>query len=202
MATPAADDGMLAMVETGVVHILGGLDHLLFVACILLLTADARRRLLAITTFTIAHSITLGLAAASIVEVPSAPVEAIIAASVMLMAADLARERRRIGTRALVVTVFVFGLLHGLGFAGALRELGLADHDLLTNIFAFNVGVEVGQLAFVAVVWLVLAIARRLAPALVKRGSSSPRWRTLIAYAIGIVAAAMFVERVVGFWPR
>jgi hydrogenase/urease accessory protein HupE len=181
----------------GIEHIVGGIDHLLFVLCLVLLV-DGRKRLLAtITAFTLAHSVTLALATLGVVRVPSRPVEASIALSIVLLAVELVRRwRGEVGTtvRRPWLVSFVFGLLHGLGFAGALSEVGLPAGDIPLALFLFNVGVEAGQIAFVGVVLGVIAAWRWL----VRRGSFVlPRWAPLVpAYAIGCVAAAWLLERV------
>jgi hydrogenase/urease accessory protein HupE len=181
----------------GVEHILGGIDHLLFVLCLVLLVDGARRLLATITAFTLAHSVTLALATLGVVRVPSRPVEASIALSIVLLAVELVRRwRGEVGStvRRPWLVSFAFGLLHGLGFAGALSEVGLPAGDIPLALFLFNVGVELGQIAFVAVVLGVLAAWRWL----VRRGSLVlPRWAPLVpAYAVGCVAAAWLLERV------
>ncbi|HEX2464288.1 MAG TPA: HupE/UreJ family protein [Thermoanaerobaculia bacterium] len=181
----------------GVEHILGGVDHLLFVLCLVLLVDGARRLLVTITAFTLAHSVTLALATLGLVRVPSRPVEASIALSIVLLAVELVRRWR--GESGMTVrrpwlVSFAFGLLHGLGFAGALSQVGLPPGDIPLALFLFNLGVEVGQVAFVALVLGVLAaggwLVRRVQVVL-------PRWSPLVpAYAIGCVAAAWLLERV------
>jgi hypothetical protein len=185
----------------GVEHILGGIDHLLFVLCLVLLVDGARRLLVTVTAFTLAHSVTLALATLGLVRVPSGPVEASIALSIVLLAVELVRRWR--GEAGMTVrrpwTVsFAFGLLHGLGFAGALSEIGLPEGDIPLALFLFNVGVELGQVSFVALV-LGLRAAGRVA---LRRGSfAPPRWAPLVpAYGIGCVAAAWLLERVVAMW--
>ena len=135
--------------KLGVEHILLGFDHLLFVLALLFLVEGWRRLLGTITAFTVAHSLTLAAATFGWVQVPQAPVEAVIALSIMFVAVEiLHRQRGRTGiaTRKPWVVAFVFGLLHGLGFAGALREIGLPDDAIPLALAFFNVGVEAGQL--------------------------------------------------------
>ena len=191
----------------GVEHILLGIDHLLFVLCLVLLVDGARRLLLTITAFTLAHSVTLALATLGVVHVPSRPVEATIALSIVFLAVELAR--RRLGGGRLVredrgevsltarrpwLVAFAFGLLHGLGFAGALSEIGLPEGDIPLALLLFNVGVEAGQVAFVAVVLALVAAGRAAAR---WTALSPPRWAPLVtAYAVGCVAAAWLLERV------
>jgi hypothetical protein len=176
----------------GIEHILFGFDHLLFVAALLLIIGDWRVLLKTITAFTVAHSITLTLATFGLVTLPSGPVEALIALSIVLVAAEAVRMRR--GETSLAINfpwivAFAFGLLHGFGFAGALRELGLPQGDIPLGLFSFNVGVEIGQLIFVAAV---LATLRGIRPlfAMPKQGF------TAAAYAIGIIASFWVIERV------
>jgi hypothetical protein len=179
VAAVAADYGAL-----GFRHILGGPDHLLFVLGLVLLV-DGRRRLLAtVTAFTAGHSVTLSLAMLGVVHVPPAPVEALIAASIFVVAVELTRDGG-FGRRRPWVMAAAFGLLHGLGFAGALAEVGLPDGDIPLALASFNVGIELGQLLFVAAV----LVARALLPV---RG----RLRLASAYGIGTLAAFWVFERV------
>ena len=144
----------------GITHLWSGLDHLLFVAGLTLLLGGTRRLVLAITAFTAGHSVTLALAALGFVAPPQALVELAIAATIVVLALGLARAREPAPPRGIVrrpaLLPFAFGLLHGLGFAGALGELGLPQHAIPLALFAFNVGIELGQLAWVA---LLLALA-------------------------------------------
>ncbi len=182
----------------GVEHILLGFDHLLFVLALILIVRSVRVLLVTITAFTIAHSITLALATFGAVNVPGPPVEAMIALSILLLACEILRLRRgepSSTARWPWLVAFSFGLLHGFGFAGALTELGLPQGDVPLALFAFNVGVELGQLAFIAAVLAALAVARRtrVLPALERHALP------VAAYAIGILAAFWFFERLAGF---
>jgi hydrogenase/urease accessory protein HupE len=182
----------------GIEHILLGIDHLLFVLALTLLVPSRRVLFATITAFTLAHSLTLALATLGFVRVPGPPVEATIALSTLLLAGELAHRDR--GPRTLTarwpwLVAFGFGLLHGFGFAGALTALGLPQGEVPLALFAFNVGVELGQLAFIAVVLALRGAARRLlrAPAterLALRGAS---------YAIGSAAAFWLCERLAAF---
>jgi hypothetical protein len=159
-----------------------------------------RRLVATVTAFTVAHSITLGAATLGFVHVPSAPVEAIIALSILFLASELARGRVAGGadaTESLTmrfpwVVAFAFGLLHGFGFAGALSEVGVPDQAVPLALLFFNVGVELGQLLFIAAVfgfaWLVRLSAVRVPQV----------WQRAVAYGIGSVAAFWVVERTVG----
>ena len=137
----------------GIQHILSGVDHLLFVLGLLFLVGSWRRLVATVTAFTLAHSITLAAATLGLVHVPQTPIEAAIALSVMFVAAEILHQasgRPGLTARAPWVVAFIFGLLHGFGFAGALREVGLPQSDIPVALLFFNVGVEVGQLMFIA----------------------------------------------------
>ena len=205
-ATPTRLDVARSYLVLGIEHILLGIDHLLFVLGLLLLVGNAKRLVVTVTAFTVAHSITLAAATLGLVHVPQAPVEAVIALSVMFVAAELLRARQgrpSLTARAPWVVAFAFGLLHGLGFAGALREVGLPQIDIPIALLFFNVGVEVGQLAFIAAVVVALAlIARLTAP---RRDESwLVRAEQLVhaplAYLIGCAAAYWTIDRTVGFF--
>jgi len=181
----------------GVEHILLGVDHLLFVLALMMLVKGRRRLLWTITAFTVAHSLTLAAATLGWVDVSIAPAEAVIALSIVFVAAEIVhglRGREGITARAPWVVAFVFGLLHGLGFASALNEIGLPSNAIPLALLLFNVGVEAGQLLFVGGV-LALALAlRRVEPL------RPERFRAVTAYGIGAVAAYWTLERVAGFW--
>jgi hydrogenase/urease accessory protein HupE len=176
----------------GIEHILLGVDHLLFVLGLLLLVSGPWMLVKTITAFTVAHSITLALATLGFVAVPSPPVDAAIALSIVFLGAEILRARQGrpgLAARAPWVVAFVFGLLHGLGFAGALSQLGLPPGEIPQAMLFFNIGVEIGQLifvaAFLALTWALRTLQVRW-----------PRWsEPLPAYAIGTVAAFRFVER-------
>ena len=191
----------------GVEHILSGVDHLLFVLGLLFLVGSWRRLVATVTAFTVAHSITLAAATLGWVHVPQAPIEATIALSVMFVAAEILRDAHGhpgLAKRAPWVVAFVFGLLHGFGFAGALQQVGLPEKDIPLALLFFNIGVEVGQLLFIAAVVAMLSVFTRLFR---KRGTtehgpwhSEALIRTPVAYVVGSVAAFWVVQRVVGFW--
>ena len=182
--------------QLGTIHILDGFDHLLFVLALVLILSNRWKLLKAVTAFTVAHSITLGLATLGFVNVPAAPVEAVISLSILFLAVEGMRQRRGEETltlRSPWVVAFLFGLFHGLGFAGALSEIGLPHQDVPLALLMFNVGVELGQVVFIAAVLTVLAIARGIG---VRRPLTS--WR-LLPYAIGSVAAFWTIERIASF---
>lgn len=183
--------------ELGVRHILGGLDHLLFVAGLLLVARGSRALLLAISGFTLGHSITLSLAALGIVRVPAAPTEAVIALSLLY----LAREALQLPAASLLqrlplLVSGAFGLLHGLGFAAALGEAGMPEREIAWALLFFNLGVEAGQLAFIAAVLAVVVLVR---PALARRTRDPARLvataRPVAAWLIGVPAAFWFWQR-------
>lgn len=177
-------------------HILAGVDHLVFVLGLTLIVGAGWRLVKTITAFTVAHSITLALSTLGMVRVSQAPVEAAIALSIVFLARELLllrQGRPGLTSRAPWLVSFIFGLLHGLGFAGALREIGLPQGDIPLALLAFNLGVEAGQLAFVAVVIVVMTLGKRI------YSDSLPKWLGQIpAYAIGTVAAFWTLERILG----
>lgn len=187
----------------GVDHILKGIDHLLFVLMLLLLIRDWRPLLAAVTSFTIAHSLSLGAASLGWIVVPAPPVEAIVALSIAFLASELLHDQRespRISERYPWAVAFSFGLLHGLGFARALLEIGLPEGDVPLALLAFNIGVEAGQLLFIAICLALGAALARLYPHLVQ-GLITPGTKGLraLSYGVGTLAAFWVVERVSGF---
>ena len=177
-------------------HILGGVDHLLFVLALLLIVRGGRRIVATITAFMLAHSITLVAATLGWVRVPGPPVEALIALSIVFVAAEVVhglRGKPGFTARAPWVVAFSFGLLHGFGFAGALAEVGLPPQAIPVALFMFNVGVEIGQLIFVAAMLAAGALLARIP-------WRAPPWaRLLPAYTIGTVAMFWVVERIGAF---
>ena len=182
----------------GTIHILEGVDHLLFVLALLIIVVGFKQLLMAVTAFTVAHSITLVLATLGVVHVPAAPTEAIIALSILFLATEIVHQHN--GQFSLTekypwVVAFAFGLFHGLGFAGALSEIGVPQNEVPLALLMFNVGVETGQLLFIAVVLSLVVVLKKL-PLTAPQGS----WR-LLPYSIGSVAAFWTIERVVSFLP-
>ena len=179
---------------TGVDHILFGYDHLLFVVALVLLLNGWMTIVKAVTAFTVAHSITLVGTTLGMFGLPQAPVEAVIALSIMFLAVEVIKKQPgepRLSERAPWVVAFLFGLLHGFGFAGALKEIGLPEGDVPTALLTFNLGVEAGQLLIVLATLAVTHIIARWLPSL---------HRSVIAattYAIGSIAAFWFVERII-----
>jgi hypothetical protein len=178
----------------GAQHLVLGFDHVLFLMGLLLLV-DSRRRLVAtITAFTLGHSLTLVLATLDVVRIPTAPVEVAIAASILAPAVEVVRGKpgaSRAAWRSPWAMALAFGLLHGLGFAGALAELGLPPASIPLALFSFNVGIELGQLAWAAIFGLGVVVLRATAG-----HGLSPAARKALGYALGIAAGAWFWTRV------
>ena len=180
----------------GVDHILSGYDHLTFVLALLLIVVGWRRLLLTVTSFTLAHSITLAAATLGLMWLPGLPIEATIALSILFLASELVKVNQ--GSTSLTVrypwtVAFVFGLLHGFGFAGALSEVGLPQSEIPLALLTFNIGVELGQLMFIAAMLLFIAILRRIR-------DEWPDWaRQIPAYGIGGMAAFWLIERLSRF---
>jgi hydrogenase/urease accessory protein HupE len=173
----------------GVEHILTGFDHLLFVVALTLLVRRGRQLLATITAFTLAHSVSLGLTVFGLVHVPSPPVEASIALSIVLVCGECLRPADSLTRRAPWAVAFAFGLLHGLGFASALLELGLPEQHVPTALLCFNLGVELGQLAIIAVVLGLRWLVRRL--------HLARDWmRPSLIYAMGSLAAFWSIDRI------
>ena len=190
----------------GIEHILFGFDHLLFVLALVILVRDWRRVVLTVTAFTVAHSITLAAATLDLLNVPGPPVEAAIALSIVLVAVEIVNARHgtpSLSTRWPWLVAFCFGLLHGFGFAGALAQVGLPHHAIPIALLFFNLGVEIGQLAFVAAVLATgelfsRAVGLRFELATVDHTIN--RLDMVAAYAIGAVAAYWLIERTSAFF--
>jgi hypothetical protein len=184
----AADDkramGEIALAYTvlGFEHIMSGIDHLLFVASLLFLVGFRRQLVWTITAFTVAHSLTLASAALGWLTLRPTPVEACIALSIVLVASEALGHRMTLARKWPALVAFLFGLVHGMGFAGALKEIGLPENHMLVALLTFNLGVEVGQLATVASAWLSLRLFSVVLPGVA-------RLRTVVLYGIGSIAA-------------
>ena len=181
----------------GVEHILIGIDHLLFVLGLLLLVKGIKPLIQTITAFTLAHSITLGIATFDLMTVPQAPVEAVIALSIVFLAREyigVKEGKESLTAKFPWIVAFTFGLLHGFGFAGALSDIGFPQKEVPLALFTFNIGVELGQLIFIGIVLALSKIIQKI-------NLSLPKWSwRILPYAMGIVAAFWLVERVVAFW--
>jgi hydrogenase/urease accessory protein HupE len=190
----AADDSRgwrdiaVAYTVLGIEHILTGIDHLLFVVSLLFLVGFRKRLVGTITAFTLAHSLTLASSVMGWITLRSAPVEASIALSIVLVAGEALRDRETIARRLPSVVAFLFGLVHGLGFAGALKDIGLPQKHLPLALLTFNVGVEIGQLFVVCAAFLITKSLLRYHPMTFTRKPA--------LYAIGIVAAFWSWQRI------
>ncbi len=201
-AAPGPIDIARAYALLGIDHILLGVDHLLFVFALLLLIRGRWLLVKTVSAFTLAHSITLSAAALGFVSVPGPPVEATIALSIVFLAHELALRRDgapRLSERKPWLVAFAFGLLHGLGFAGALAETGLPHGDIPIALLTFNIGVEIGQLAFIAAVLVLRAGLIRLAGAAGAGPRAARAALAACAYVIGGVSAYWLIERVAAF---
>ena len=179
----------------GVEHILLGFDHLLFVLALVIITRGAVRIVKTITAFTVAHSVTLSLAVLGYVDVPGPPVEATIALSIVFLAVEILRTldgKETLTSRKPWLVALIFGLLHGLGFAGALSEIGLPQSAIPLALASFNIGVELGQLAFVGVVLIVMRL-------LALQSDWPMATRKLAPYAIGTISMFWVIDRISAF---
>lgn len=195
-ASPSAWQVAGTYMNLGVEHILTGIDHLLFVLALLIITRGGWKMVKTVTAFTVSHSVTLTAAALGYVHVPPAPVEVVIALSIVFVAAEILhgmRGQEGITARAPWLVAFTFGLLHGLGFAGGLTEAGLPEGHIPLALLFFSLGVETGHFLFIGAVLAVFAVVRRMR-------LPAPRWAPLIpAYAIGSVAMFWVIERLAAF---
>jgi hypothetical protein len=195
-AAPRALQVARTYIILGVEHILTGIDHLLFVLALLIITGGGWRLVKTVTAFTISHSLTLTAATLGFVHVPQRPVEAVIALSIVFVAAEIVRMHRgleSITARAPWLVAFTFGLMHGLGFAGGLSEAGLPAGHIPTALAFFSLGVETGHFLFVGVVLSLIVLVSRLRIPV-------PRWTELIPpYAIGAIAMCWVIQRTVSF---
>lgn len=172
----------------GVEHILTGLDHLMFVISLVLLLGFRRRLAAAITGFTLGHSLTLALGALKLLSLPAAPVEAWIALSIVLVSAEALSPRESMTRRQPLAVPATIGLVHGLGFASALEEVGLPEAHLATALLSFNLGVEAGQLGVIGIAWMMDRWTRGR--------SWSPHARTATLWGIGAIGAYWTIERI------
>jgi hydrogenase/urease accessory protein HupE len=179
---------------TGIDHILFGYDHLLFVVALVFLLSGFWTVAKAVTAFTVAHSLTLAGTTLGVIGLPQKPVESIIALSILFLAVEIVKRQpgeKRLSERAPWVVAFGFGLLHGFGFAGALKEIGLPEQDVPVALLTFNLGVEAGQIAIVGATLLSIEILQKWFSILL-----SPTIK-LVTYGIGITAGYWFIERTI-----
>ena len=196
-AGPGTVGTMKNYLVLGIEHILLGMDHLMFVLLLIVFVDGLWALVKTVTAFTVAHSITLAAASLGYVNVPAAPVESIIALSILFLATELARKHHLNPDQATLsmkypwLVVFVFGLLHGLGFAGALSEVGLPENYFVMALLFFNVGIEIGQLLFIA---SVIIVGRSIHSLLAKRVEA--QWEMVMVYAVGGISSYWFIDRV------
>jgi len=180
----------------GTIHILEGFDHLLFLLTLLLIVSGIWPLLKTVTAFTLAHSLTLALATLDLIHIPQVPTEGVISLSIMLLAVEVVRKNQGLLTlseRYPWMIAFTFGLVHGLGFAGALYEIGVPQHAVPLALLMFNVGVETGQVLFVVTVSMLLVGLSRL------HGHTALTLVRATPYAIGGIAAFWTIDRVSSF---
>ena len=205
----AAAAGAIGVARTytvlGIEHILSGIDHLLFVLALIIITRGGWKLVKTVTAFTVSHSITLTLATLGYVHTPQRPVEAAIALSIVFVAAEIVRERHGsvgIASRAPWIVALTFGLMHGLGFASGLSNAGLPAAHIPTALLFFSIGVETGHFLFIGTVLAIVALAGRTILAARQRRIPlpTPRWAPLVpAYAIGGVAMFWVIQRLAAF---
>ncbi|ETN96370.1 membrane protein [Zhouia amylolytica AD3] len=179
----------------GIEHIILGFDHLLFVLALLIITVGFKKLLKTITAFTIAHSITLSFSVLGIANLPGPPVEAVIALSIVFLAIEILKLQQGKSTftsQKPWLVAFIFGLLHGFGFAGAIQDIGLPQNEIPLALATFNIGVELGQIIFVVIILIFIKFVKPQIP--------QQTWiNKLVPYAIGSVSAFWLIERITGF---
>lgn len=192
---PSAVEIAVDYSKLGAIHISNGIDHLLFLACLIFIAGTGRRTIVTITGFTVAHSITLVLSSLQVVNVPTAPAEAVIALSIVFLAIEIVKGPRNTLTWQHPIAVSsAFGLLHGFGFAAVLDEIGLPNSDLLMGLLFFNLGVEIGQIIFVIAVVVVYKLMANSGVTFTRSVFGKP-----IAYIVGILASYWMIDRGFGF---
>ena len=195
-ATPNALEVARTYILLGIEHILSGIDHLLFVLALIIITRGGWSLVKTVTAFTVSHSITLSLATLGYVHIPQRPVEAVIALSIVFVASEIVHARAGqpgLTARAPWVVAFAFGLAHGLGFAGGLSEAGLPPAHIPAALLFFSLGVETGHFLFIGAVLTLFALVQRIR-------IPFPRWAELVApYSIGTLAMFWVIQRVTAF---
>jgi hydrogenase/urease accessory protein HupE len=193
--TMDAENTVTAYILLGVEHILIGLDHLLFVACLVYISGTRKKLLLTITGFTVAHSITLILAATGVLTIPIPPVEAVIALSIVFLAREIAKNNKdSLSLNYPVLVSSSFGLLHGFGFASVLADIGLPETEKIMALLSFNIGVEIGQLLFVAALFISFYGFLKLYKPLTIEALRFPA-----SYFCGSLASIWMLERLAAF---
>lgn len=186
---------VLTYIALGFEHILIGLDHLLFVACLVYISGTRKKLLLTITGFTVAHSITLFLASTGLLTIPIPPVEAVIALSIVFLAWEIARNKKNsLSLKYPILVSSTFGLLHGFGFASVLADIGLPQSEKVLALLCFNIGVELGQLLFVIALFCIFWILSQLHKSL-----TLEKLRLPASYFCGTLATIWVIERLAAF---
>ncbi|MCJ8318918.1 MAG: HupE/UreJ family protein [Colwellia sp.] len=192
----SSSDIFISYLSLGFEHILAGIDHLLFVLALILLVASRKKLFWTITFFTLAHSLTLAAVTLDWLYFPGPPVEAVIALSIIFLAKEIIvvhRGKPSLTAQYPWLVAFIFGLLHGMGFASALSEIGVPENEIFIALFSFNIGVELGQLTFVFVVLSMIFFSKKLFTQL-------PHWSKQVpAYVIGCTACFWFIQRLLLF---
>jgi hypothetical protein len=203
VATPVGSVGVArTYMALGIEHILTGIDHLLFVLALIIITGGGWKLVKTVTAFTVSHSITLTLATLGYVHIPQRPVEAIIALSIVFVAAEIIRGRNGkpgLTASAPWIVAFLFGLMHGLGFASGLRDAGLPVAHIPTALLFFSIGVELGHFLFIGLVLMVFALGMRIASKIKWVTLRSANLHMLLPYAIGSVAMFWMIQRIAVF---
>jgi len=193
--TIEADNSLSTYIVLGIKHILVGLDHLLFIACLFFIAGTKRKLLYTVTGFTIAHSLTLILSSMGILSVPVPPVEAVIALSIVFLAVEIAKNNQDgLSLKHPVLVSTAFGLLHGLGFATVLAEIGLPPNEKVSALLYFNIGVEIGQLVFITTLFILYKILIFIVGSIKKE-----KVYLLVSYSSGTVAMSWLLARLSNF---
>ena len=174
--------------ELGFSHLFDGLDHILFIFGLLFCISGFINIIKTITAFTIAHSITLGLTVFELISLPQGTIEALIALTIVYLATEINQNKKSIKTPWIMA--FGFGLLHGLGFAGALIDIGIANNKMLLSLFFFNAGIELAQIALIPIPLLLIFLANKY--------NSPNNLKIFASYSIGGLGFYWFIDRVIG----
>ena len=193
----SSDTAVPVFLLLGIEHLLLGFDHVLFLLVLLYLVPGWKNLFGVVTAFTFAHSLTLGLSAFQLITVPQPPVEALVALSIALLAREALSSKRTLISAQPWLAAFAFGLLHGLGFAGALSAIGLPDENAVSALFLFNVGIELGQLMIVCLVLALVFVGARFGLKMALHSSPPMRLMQVPLYLVGGISTYWFVERCV-----
>jgi hydrogenase/urease accessory protein HupE len=178
----------------GIHHILSGYDHLLFVLSLLLLATNLKSLLYAVTAFTLSHSITLACSILGLMNLPSAFAEAMIALSIVFLARELIMQNQNTLTKKhLEYIAFIFGLLHGFGFSNVLKSIGLPQDEIQFSLFAFNIGIEIGQLVFILIVLTILFVINKFVKDFINKS------KPYFGYIIGVISSFWLIQRILSF---